>query len=189
MHKFDVGDISQTVDIDPLPCDQVDDYPMYARFTCKGARIDIHCDREINLNRLPRKFTVYGFDPDYIVTDMFGDPSYKGVFEIPLTKRLVNGVVVFHPDYTQLDSEYQGMGMMPHIYKKIMQVFGIKMVSGDGQSPGSVKLWYKLAGLRGVQMYSYLPHNGWAPCKRNHKAKEITTDYWLPYEYDRARAV
>lgn len=188
MFKFDADDIPQTVDLDPLPIEQAEDYPMYARMHRKGITIDIHSDH-LNLKRLPRRFTVYGFDPNYIVHDMYGDPSYKCIFEMPLSQRVVNGIKVYHPDYTQLDSEYQGMGLMPHIYKKVMQTFGIKMVSGDGQSPGSVKLWYKLAGLRGVEMHNYLPYYGWAPVKRNHKAREITTEYWDPYEYERSKCI
>lgn len=188
MFKYAVNDIPKNVSLDPLPIDQTEDYPFHARMTRKGVTIDLHT-AIINTTRLPRNFTVYGFDPEHIVKDRYRDPSYNCIFEMPLSQRIVNGVKVYHPDYTQLNSEYQGMGLMPHIYKKVMKTFGIKLVSGDGQSPGSVKLWYKLAGLRGVQMHSYLPHNGWSQCKQDHRVREVTTGVWAPYEHDRARCV
>lgn len=190
MFKYSPDDIPQNVELGSLPFDQVDDYPMYTRMTRKGVTIDIHCSYvNLNLNRLPRRFVVYGFDPNFIVHDRYGHPSYKCIFEMPLSQRLVNGVKVYHPDYTQLDSEYQGMGLMPCIYKKVMKTFGIKLVSGDGQSPGSVKLWYKLAGLRGVCVDSYLPYHGWSKCKQNHKLKEINALAWDPYKYERSRCI
>ena len=189
MYQLDHDEVEKDIELMPLPVDSPDGlWPFHGRISVKGITIDLHTNKAFNHERKPQHFTVIGFDPNSLIDDGDGYESYTCIFEVPLTKRKVHGVTVYHPDFTQLSSEYQGMGIMADIYVAIIKTFGIRIVSGDCQSPGSVKLWNKLARKRTIHTFSYIPRRGWSECYSTKKG-ELNARHWQPYDYERSVCV
>lgn len=184
MLKYGDGEVTRKVALDHLAFDE--DYPFWTSKTINGITIDFHSDCDPN-KPLPKSFSIYGFDPNVQIYDKHGFGQWAAVFDLPLTRQTVNGVKVYHPDYTRVDSHYQGNNIMHHVYKHAMATWNFCLVSGNSQSPGSVKCWNRLARLRGVKIYSYRPRHGWSRCKSG--PGELVAEHWKPYDHERAVCV
>lgn len=176
MLKADDGVIDQDVDLDHCdwPIDEVHEMePFLGSITIKGTKYDLHGNT--------REVFVYNATPI--------DNVYQCVADIPLSKRVVGGITTYHPDYTRVDNRYQGKGIMTRIYIEISKLLDIRIRSGNIQSPGSVKLWYKLAKNRNTQMLVFRRREGWQEVFIDDKRKEIICDWFSPYDCDSSVAV
>lgn len=181
MMKFSDTDIPQTVYLDNLPLSDVESYHYIGTTKVKDIAIDLYADY------LPKtrtkSFWIYGFDANVIVND-----GYAPVFEMPLTRQSVGGIRCWHPDYTQVDEEYQGMGIMSDVYMNIMKILGIKLMAGTNQSPGAVKLWAKLISKRSLRAFAFNRTYGWTPVF-NKRGEMITKSEFEIYENETTRVV
>lgn len=106
--------------------------------------------------------------------------SEQIVVECPLSKRLREDVICYHPDYTRTDSRYRGQELALKLYVFLISK-GIIMQAGDQQSRGSQKLWYKLAKKRNIKVLTI--RNGvWEECYPCDAAERVDCDSWDPYE-------
>ena len=180
--------IEKHVLIDPWTPSESANYPYIGAVKIKGISMHIHVCKRINSSvRKSSQFTVYGIDTEYFL-EMDGVGCNSVVFEMPLSKRVINGVSAYHPDYTKLASDYQGLGIMADVYTAVMKLLDINIMSGDVQSPGSVKLWNRLAANRNIEMYSYRPRMGWSPCKTTDSGR-VSAKSWFPYAHSDAICV
>ena len=156
MLKFENNDIPQDVFLDCLAFEAVEDYTYVGATTVKGITIDLYIDTVLRAST--RSFWLIGCDANVTTED-----GYAPVFEMPLSRKTVGGVVCWHPDYTQVDSAYQGLGIMAHVYITAMKLLNIKLMAGTSQSPGAVKLWARIARKRSIKAFAFNRTYGWAP--------------------------
>ena len=59
---------------------------------------------------------------------------------------------VYAVEMVRVDSKYQGFGLAPKVYKRLMDDFGISLITDEYQTPGGQHIWYKLFETKGVQI-------------------------------------
>jgi len=57
-------------------------------------------------------------------------------------------------EMVRVDSKYQGFGLANRVYKKLMDKFGISLITDEYQSPGGQHIWYKMFETKGVQIHA-----------------------------------
>ena len=61
---------------------------------------------------------------------------------------------MFAVEMVRVDSKYQGFGLANKVYKKLMDDFGISLITDKYQSPGGQHIWYKMFETKGVQIHA-----------------------------------
>jgi hypothetical protein len=61
----------------------------------------------------------------------------------------------------RIDSQYQGYGLAPKIYKQIMKSTGKILEAGSTQSAGGRSIWYSLCKMSGVTVYAVYNNQAW----------------------------
>ena len=57
-------------------------------------------------------------------------------------------------EMVRVDSKYQGFGLANMVYKKLMDKFGISLITDEYQTPGGQHIWCKLFETKGVQVHA-----------------------------------
>ena len=61
---------------------------------------------------------------------------------------------MFAVEMVRVDSKYQGFGLANKVYKKLMDKFGISLITDEYQTPGGQYIWYKMFETKGVQIHA-----------------------------------
>ena len=59
---------------------------------------------------------------------------------------------MFAIEMVRVDSKFQGFGLANKVYKKLMDKFGISLITDEYQSSGGQHIWYKMFETKGVQI-------------------------------------
>lgn len=71
----------------------------------------------------------------------------------------IKNKMAYYVDGVKLVPELQGRRIGPTLYKFMIVDMGITLVSGETQSPGSAKLWARLAEDPEIKVVAYYPDN------------------------------
>tara|TARA_R110002167_G_scaffold139484_2_gene327071 strand:+ start:2911 stop:3468 length:558 start_codon:yes stop_codon:yes gene_type:complete len=75
----------------------------------------------------------------------------KRVLEIQLS---ITEFKAFHIDMTRLDHRYAGKGIAAKAYRYIIKKLGITLQAGSAQSKGGRKVWFDLAQINDLNVYT-----------------------------------
>ena len=105
------------------------------------------------------------------------DDIYETVALVPLQRQTVGQITTYHPAYTRVDERYIGRGIMEKAYMKISKILSIIIRAGQSQSPGSTKLWWKLAKNKNCLMMLHNRSTGWEEVGIDNRNKEVVSSY------------
>ena len=61
---------------------------------------------------------------------------------------------VYAVEMVRVDSKYQGFGLANKVYKKLMDKYGISLITDEYQTPGGQHIWYKMFETKGIQVHA-----------------------------------
>lgn len=104
----------------------------------------------------------------------------KVAVECPLTRKRRANMYVYHPDFTATSMRYRGKGLALKLYTAMIK-WGIVLMAGTSQSPGSQKLWAKLTKQRGIEVWG-VSKGKWEECFACEAFDRVNTADFDPYE-------
>ena len=113
---------------------------------CKIGVLDLYCYQYVDYDLLGRKNGMWL----ELVQHGTGNKAQRAMF-LTLREQREN---VYAVEMVRVDSKYQGFGLANKVYKKLMDKYGISLITDEYQTPGGQHIWYKMFETKGIQVHA-----------------------------------
>jgi hypothetical protein len=115
-------------------------------WVCKIGALDLYCYAYENHDE-DKTDSGWWFE---LVQHVEGKKAQRAMF-LTLRNHREN---MFAVEMVRVDSKYQGFGLANKVYKKLMDDFGISLITDEYQTPGGQHIWFKMFETKGVQIHA-----------------------------------
>jgi GNAT superfamily N-acetyltransferase len=128
-------------------------------------------------------------DNTYYVEALHMDRAHKGMVKRAMIVTIVPDEeydAAYTIDMVSVDSEYQGMGLAPKVYRKLLKRLPkLLLKAATIQSPGGRYIWYTLAKYRDIDVYAMTPTGRYHGIELDDVSAELTLGHTDIYDNER----
>ena len=124
-------------------------------WVCKMGALDLYC-YEYELSDVGESSNGWWLE---LVQHRKGKKAQRALF-LTLREQRENMYAI---EMVRVDSKYQGFGLANKVYKKLMDKYGITLITDEYQTPGGQHIWCKLFETKGVQVHAIKGNGKRAP--------------------------